>query len=90
ELRAMLGDCGARALFVPAAFRTVDYPAMARRVAADLPALDHIFTVRGAGVDDYAALLAQGAHLPDARSQVDPTAVKLALYTSGTTGRAKG
>ncbi|MES2022389.1 MAG: AMP-binding protein [Pseudomonadota bacterium] len=90
ELRAMLGDCGARALFVPAAFRTVDYPAMARRVAADLPALDHIFTVRGAGVDDYAALLAQGAHLPDARSQVDPTGVKLVLYTSGTTGRAKG
>jgi hypothetical protein len=34
ELRVMLGDCGARALFVPTLFRKVDYAAMAARVRA--------------------------------------------------------
>jgi hypothetical protein len=32
ELRVMLGDCGARALFPPTLFRKVDYAAMARSV----------------------------------------------------------
>ncbi|MFX8930154.1 AMP-binding protein, partial [Acinetobacter baumannii] len=37
EVTQMLGDCGARAIFVPTVFRKVDYAAMARRAQASLP-----------------------------------------------------
>lgn len=90
EMRIMLGDCGARAIFVPHIFRKVDYLAMARRVQGDLPGLVHIFTVRGEGSDDYRALVASGAGLPSAREPVSPQSISMVLYTSGTTGRPKG
>lgn len=90
EMRIMLGDCRARAIFVPHVFRKVDYLAMARRVQADLPELKHIFTVRGEGGDDYAALIEAGAALPSAREAIDPQSISMVLYTSGTTGRPKG
>lgn len=90
EIRQMLGDCRARALFVPAAFRNVDYGAMAVRVQGDLPDLAHIFTVRGQGEADYGALIAQGRGLPVSDVRVDHRGVKMVLYTSGTTGKPKG
>ena len=90
EVSQMLADCGARALFVAATFRNFDYAAMAARLRPALPALDHVFTVRGDGPDDYAGLVAEGAGLAFVRPAVDPLGVKLVLYTSGTTGRPKG
>lgn len=99
ELIAMLGDCRSRALFVPGTFRGVDYAAMAARVAEKLPALTHRIVVRGEeaghtkpgeGALAYQALLAD-VDAPDTEwPQVDPDAVKLIMYTSGTTGPAKG
>ena len=90
EVAQMLGDCRARAVFVPSAFRKFDYAAMAARIQPNLPDLAHVFTVRGNGPNDYAALLAEGRDTPFNRPQVDPLGVKLVLYTSGTTGRPKG
>lgn len=90
EVSQMLADCGASALFVPASFRKFDYTAMARRIAAGLPSLRHVFTVRGEGADDYTALLTQGRGAPFPRPRVDPLGIKMVLYTSGTTGRPKG
>jgi len=90
EVTQMLGDCRARALFVAASFRNYDFAAMAGRIRAVLPDLDHVFTVRGSGKDDYAALVAEGAGKGFARPKVDPLGVKMVLYTSGTTGRPKG
>ncbi|MDE2596960.1 MAG: AMP-binding protein [Sphingomonadales bacterium] len=90
EVTLMLGDCGAKALFVAASFRGYDYAAMAQRVRASLPGLAHVFTVRGEGADDYAALVGEGRGQAFARPRVDPLGVKMVLYTSGTTGRPKG
>lgn len=90
EVSLMLDDCGARAIFVADRFRNYDYAAMARRIGAQLPGLAHVFTLRGDGPDDYAALLAEGRGLRFDRPRVDPLGVKLVLYTSGTTGRPKG
>lgn len=90
EVRQMLGDCNARALFTCEEFRRFDFADMARRIAPDLPALDHVFTVRGADGDDYRALIAEGADRDFNPVDVDPFGVKLVLYTSGTTGLPKG
>jgi acyl-CoA synthetase (AMP-forming)/AMP-acid ligase II len=90
EVTQMLGDCGARAFFVAAAFRGYDFAAMAARIGATLPGLAHVFTVRGEGASDLSALVAEGRGKAFARPKVDPLGVKLVLYTSGTTGRAKG
>jgi len=90
EATLMLGDCGAKAFFVAATFRKYDFAAMATRIRANLPELDHVFTVRGEGPDDYAALIAEGRDMSFARPKVDPLGVKMVLYTSGTTGRPKG
>ncbi|MDE2302919.1 MAG: AMP-binding protein [Sphingomonadales bacterium] len=90
EVTMMLGDCRARAFFVPTRFRTHDFAAMATRIAGGLADLAHVFTVRGQGANDYAALLAEGRGRRFDRPQVDPLGVKMVLYTSGTTGRPKG
>ncbi|MBH0114496.1 AMP-binding protein [Novosphingobium sp. YJ-S2-02] len=90
EVSQMLGDCGARAFFVASSFRKFDYAAMAARIQADLPGLEHVFTVRGEGDRDYAALVAEGRGKAFAWPEVDPHGVKMVLYTSGTTGRPKG
>lgn len=90
EVTLMLGDCGAKVFFVAAHFRNYDFAAMAGRIRTELPHLAHVFTVRGSGPDDYAALLAEGGGKAFARPTVDPLGVKMVLYTSGTTGRPKG
>ncbi|MCX7285498.1 MAG: AMP-binding protein [Novosphingobium sp.] len=90
EMLMMLGDCGAKAIFVPQVWRRVDYAAMAGRCRDALPQLEHVFTVRGTGEDDYAALVEQGRSATWQGPDVDPLGVKMVLYTSGTTGRPKG
>lgn len=94
EMLMMLGDCRAAAIFVPQVWRRVDYAAMAGRCRDALPDLRHVFTVRGDGPDDFAALVAEGegaeVRAAFVAPQVDPMGVKMVLYTSGTTGRPKG
>ncbi|HQS69151.1 MAG TPA: AMP-binding protein [Novosphingobium sp.] len=90
EMLMMLGDCGAKAIFVPQVWRKLDYAAMAMRCRDALPDLAHVFTVRGQGPDDFAALVAAGKGAAFAAPAVDPMGVKMVLYTSGTTGRPKG
>lgn len=90
EVTQMLGDCGARAFFVAASFRNNDFAAMAERIRPSLPGLAQVFTVRGTGANDLAALLTEGRGQAFDRPNVDPLGVKLVLYTSGTTGRPKG
>lgn len=93
EMLFMLGDCGAKAVFVPTLYRGFNYLEMLQRLAPQLPALQFVASVRAApeqqDSSSYEALV--GSRLPlVARPRVDANAVKLILYTSGTTGRPKG
>lgn len=93
EAAFMLADCGVKAAFVPTTYRGYDYLAMMRRLAPQLPDLKFISSVRAApgerDRDSYETLV--GARMMfGSRPTIDPNAVKLILYTSGTTGRPKG
>jgi acyl-CoA synthetase (AMP-forming)/AMP-acid ligase II len=95
EVGFILKDARARVLFVPRTFRSIDYLAMVERLKPQLPELQRVVFVRGEveGYPTYDSWVgAQAAIAPDdAPAQVaDANAVKLLLYTSGTTGDPKG
>ncbi len=93
EVGFMMRDCRSRMLFVPETFRRYDFPAMVARLRPDLPDLAEVVVVRGEaeGCTRYAELLDGGAGSPQSPPvPLDPNAVKMVLYTSGTTGRPKG
>lgn len=90
ELLAMLGDCRSRVLFVPGIWRGFDHAAMAQRLAVHLPTLQTVVQVRSDGPQRYEQLVAAGREQPVALPPVSADAMKLIMYTSGTTGPAKG
>ena len=91
ELLFMLSDCKSKAIFVPAEFRRVDYRRMMAEVGGQMEGPPLVVVLRGDPGDGigYDQLIAEGR--PDATfDPVDPGAVRMILYTSGTTGRPKG
>lgn len=93
ELRMILDDCGSRLIFIPQVFRSQNFAEMLDALRPDLPALEHVLTVRGAADEgcSYEWLRATvEASGPDIAPQAEPQDAKLVLYTSGTTGKAKG
>ena len=90
ELRQILEDCGAKAIFVPQHFGNHDYLSMIEGLRGELPQLAHVIVMRGQGPLEYDALVvgAEGKTVPDV--EVSPDDLKMLIYTSGTTGRAKG
>jgi acyl-CoA synthetase (AMP-forming)/AMP-acid ligase II len=92
EVRYILKDARAKAFFVPRTFRNFDYVGMAARLRPDLPELREVVVVRGEGEGciAYDRLLEPSVEQSDHVARADPNAVKLVLYTSGTTGSPKG
>lgn len=90
ELLFVLEDVRSRFIFVPEEFRGHDYGAMLTRVAPRLSSPPTVVSVRGEKTVHvpYRSLFERCEHreLPS----VDPDAVRFVLYTSGTTGTAKG
>ena len=87
ELSFILEDSDSRMIFVPSHFGRHDYSAMLRRVTSGLPSPPDVVVVRGEG--GYTSLFAEPADdrpLP----ALDSDAVRMILYTSGTTGHPKG
>jgi acyl-CoA synthetase (AMP-forming)/AMP-acid ligase II len=90
ELHFILSDAGSRAIFIPADFGKHDYVAMLDRVSARMASPPEVVVLRGdAGRHtSYASLFTESGAtgLP----VLSPDAVRMILYTSGTTGRPKG
>jgi acyl-CoA synthetase (AMP-forming)/AMP-acid ligase II len=90
ELLFILKDARSRLIFVPSAFRQHNYLAMMSRVTAQLDVSPEVVVLRGypGGHTAYEAMIQQAR--PSPLPVLDPDAVRMILYTSGTTGRAKG
>lgn len=93
EVGHILNDAAARVMIVPAQFRSFDYVSMMARLRGAVPSLKAIL-VTGQPVENcpfelFDDLLEHATPLVQPIA-VDPDAVKLLMYTSGTTGRPKG
>ena len=91
DLRFILQDAETAMIFVPHQFGGHDYAAMLERVTAAMSPAPEVVVLRGEAGSrtPYSALLGLE---PDASTlpALDPDAVRMVLYTSGTTGRPKG
>ena len=91
EVTYMLNESRTRVMFVPQLFRKFDYAEMMRRIAPSLSAPPQVVVLRGDAGEFYRfdSILKAASPLKQPRP-ANPEAVKLLMYTSGTTGRPKG
>lgn len=90
EIGFILDDADARVVVIPSMFRHHDYAAMLARVTTGLEQPPEVVVVRGdpGAHTAYAGLFTELASV--SLPTLDPDAVRMILYTSGTTGRPKG
>ncbi len=92
ELLFILDDANTRMVFVPSVFGRHDYAAMLTRVVAQMGSPPEVVVVRGGDSERLTPFesLLQNQHPPAELPTLDPDAIRMVLYTSGTTGRPKG
>ena len=90
DLAFALQDAESRFIFIPSEFRQTDYAGMLTRVVAQMSSPPEVVVVRGepGGHTAYEALLTGDPS--QALPALEPDAMRMMLYTSGTTGRPKG
>lgn len=91
EVTYMLNESRTRLMFVPGVFRKFDYAAMMQRIAPSLARPPEVVLVRSRRepFGEFNAVL-HASRPVAAPAEIDPNAVKILMYTSGTTGRPKG
>lgn len=94
ELRFILEDAGSRMVFVPSRAGRHDYASMLQRVTTRLDRPPEVVVVRGDSPADqhhtsFSSLLRRPPNVSKLPT-LDADAVRMILYTSGTTGRPKG
>jgi acyl-CoA synthetase (AMP-forming)/AMP-acid ligase II len=93
EVSYFLNAVAAKLVFIPESFRNFNYASMLDRIRPELASRPGVVLVRASGLhpgfEDFASLIANASALAAPRD-VDPDAVKLVMFTSGTTGRSKG
>ena len=96
ELEFMLGFAETKCLFIPDEFRSFEYAPMIEGIRANLPALNHVFTVGGAErAFEQEFIERRWEDEVDidniiAEQKLEPDEVAEICYTSGTTGQPKG
>lgn len=91
ELEFILTDAGSRMIFVPAMFRGHDYVAMLSAVITRTATPPEVVVLRGGpGAHTAYRALFDAAPAATGLPTPDPDAVRMLLYTSGTTARPKG
>ncbi|WP_081290581.1 AMP-binding protein [Mycobacterium asiaticum] len=90
ELRFILEDADSRMVFIPSTFGRHDFASMLHRVSAQLESPPDVVVVRGDCGPGQLTFDSMSRPHDLALPALDPDAVRMILYTSGTTGRPKG